>query len=370
MKGHFFKKNLIAGFLALCLLVAAAFAVPQAVFGIQDSLLYGESVMRPQEDIDFTALSTNYESSLYQRMRNFAEAVERGESFYVDEKELILTEEVIGSLEEGLSNELISNLINVGLLSERVFESVWENRAILQYKQYVVYNDDYAQGVNFILWFLELEIEQDRKLSLLMDAQDYTIYAVKTAGNETVHNVKWVYRNYLQLWKPDLMWFTCCGYYQIFDSSIAEEYRSALIFLYSILEQTNSVYAENETSYFSEEAQRMEEAVLVYAESAGVEPYLQIVDASGHVPVPVRDTNGTDVNILWREGSLYDYDGGEWVKASDNAFEMKLPYQNASINYVMKTFGGVREEKGYLFSDVQCGIYELCELIPEFRWND
>lgn len=352
-----FQKSLIA-VLTLCLLITAALAVPQAVFGIQDSLLYGESVLRPQEDIDFTALSTNYESSLYQRMRNFAEAVEKGESFYVDEKDLILTEEVADILDDAFANTLFFYLAEMGLISERVFEPVGENTeaSILQYKQYVVYNDDYAQGVNFILWFLELEIEPGRKLSLLMDAQDYTVYAVKTAGNETVYQVKWAYRYYLQGWKPDLMWFTCCGYYQIFERNITEYYKSALAYLYSRLEQMDVNNMDEKST----------EVMLVYAEA----PYLlQIMDSSKYLPV--QDTNGADVNILWREGSLYDYDGGEWVTAADNTFEMKLPYQNAAINYVVRTFGGVKEEKtGFLFPDVQCGIYELCQLIPEFQWND
>lgn len=356
-KRRFFQKSLIA-VLTLCLLIIAALAVPQAVFGIQDSLLYGEIVLRPQEDIDFTALSTNYESSLYQRMRNFAEAVEKGESFYVDEKELILTEEVVDILDDAFANTLFFYLAEVGLISERVFGPVGENTeaSILQYKQYVVYNDDYAQGVNFILWFLELEIEPDRKLSLLMDAQDYTVYAVKTAGNETVHQVKWVYSYYLQRWKPDLMWFTCCGYYQVFSRDIAESFKSALTYLYSRLEQANMNVIDEKST----------EVMIVYAQT----PYLlQIMDSSQYLPL--QDTSGADVNILWRDGGLYDYDGREWVTAADNTFEMKLPYQNAAINYVVRTFGGVKEEKtGFLFPDVQCGIYELCQLIPEFQWND
>lgn len=360
IRKNWIKKNLIVGFLSLCLLTVAAFAVPQAVFGIQDSLLYGECVLGPQEDIDAAALSTNYESSLYQRLRNFAEAVEKGEAFYVDEKELKLTEEIVDILySENIflgPTSMLPLLVDTGLVPSALFEVIWTDIAasVRQYKQYVVYNDNYAQGVNFILWFFEFQNEEGMKLSLLMDAQDYTVYAVETDGNEMQHQGRRMYENYVQLWRPDLLWFMCCGYYHVFDMATAEKFMSVLHYTQ---QKTDSIYESEVIVSISS----MEEAVLLTLS--------QIAPSAKRQPVPVPDTNGADVNVLWRDGMLYDYDDGEWFTTSDNGYELKLPYQNETINYCLRLFGDARLDAagGYLFPDVQCGIYDLCQLIPEFR---
>ncbi len=51
-----------------------------------------------------------------------------------------------------------------------------------QWKQYVIYSEDYAQGVNFILWYLKLYDTEGIGYELLMDAEYGNLYAVKSAG--------------------------------------------------------------------------------------------------------------------------------------------------------------------------------------------
>ncbi|WP_460602040.1 hypothetical protein, partial [Escherichia coli] len=61
---------------------------------------------------------------------------------------------------------------------------VWENYyTITQWKQYVIYSDNYAKGVNFILWYIELEDLEGAKLKLLVDAEDNTLYGLKTENS-------------------------------------------------------------------------------------------------------------------------------------------------------------------------------------------
>ena len=61
--------------LALILLIMAAFFTPQIIFQIQDRILCGDTVLWQHESINVVALSASYETSLTDRMMNFAEVM-------------------------------------------------------------------------------------------------------------------------------------------------------------------------------------------------------------------------------------------------------------------------------------------------------
>lgn len=111
-------------------------------------------------------------------MGNFAEGISAGENYYVAVQELEAGDEINNYLysESGLYSEMLQAFVDGGLLPY----DFWISTAVVrQWKQYVIYSDNYAKGVNFILWYLDVESSGGVTLKLLVDAEDNTIYAVK-----------------------------------------------------------------------------------------------------------------------------------------------------------------------------------------------
>lgn len=180
-KSRFFGRTRLkygAGILALSALVLSSLYLPQVFFAVQDTIQYKGISLMKQEQMDILSLSTGYEASLYRRMANFAEGRAGERRYYVDEQEKEVTEEIWNFLrsDEGLNQSLLRGFMELIQPPKDYLRGISQ---ILQWKQYLIYSDDYAQGVNFILWFFELEVSEGYRTLVLMDAQDYTVYAVR-----------------------------------------------------------------------------------------------------------------------------------------------------------------------------------------------
>jgi len=171
----------VAELSVLTLLVAAAFYAPQIIFQVQDTILCGKTSFGARESMDVEALSTTYERSLSQRMVNFAEGLAEGEAFYVASQDLSIGEEIYDYLESDTfwSKDIFWYFMDIGMLNY----GFWEGRnsiVVTDYKQYVIYSDDYAKGVNFILRYVEMrDTLDDRIYKVLIDAETETLYAFK-----------------------------------------------------------------------------------------------------------------------------------------------------------------------------------------------
>lgn len=331
-------KYYMLGLLALCLLIGAALAAPQLIFGIQDTLLCREIMLQEQEAMDVAALSTNYERSLYQRMANFAEGIAQEDKFYVDERELEVTDEITDILfsSEGLFQNEVLLLRNAGMLSEELLL----NSSIEQYKQYVVYNDNYAEGVNFILWFFELEDKKGERLYLLMDAQDHTIYGLKTLGNKLVYRGADDYYNFLEFWaSPNIVWLLFCNYYEVFEKEDIE----------NILESYMDAYG-----YVIYDAE-LQERVSVEKNSAVIIKNIWERD----IWSAISDEIGLK---MYEEGV-----SGGYYQLEEKELCLTMAYRENVLSFEIYLLGEIEGLKNIIFPDVEIGVYELYQLIPEFR---
>lgn len=168
-----------ASILVLTALVGVAFFGPGWVFGFQDNIRCRDRVLEERENVNVAALSTNYEPSFYQRMVNFAEDP-AGTSYYVASEELTDYDKLQNSLDSDSGR--IWPLINMGLVTDQIFSC-----EITEWKQYVIYSDDYTKGVNFILWYIELTHPSETigTYKLLVEANTGEIYGIKSAVGET-----------------------------------------------------------------------------------------------------------------------------------------------------------------------------------------
>ena len=139
-----------AGAFAVVLLVIGAFLTPRIVFAVQDDLRCGKVELEGLERMDITSFSTGYEQDLYQRFLRYAQGLAEGKQYYVAVKELEPTSEILDFLmsDKGLYQEGI-----ISLLDDYIPEETFGYN-LIQWTQYVIYGDDFSEGVNFLLWYI------------------------------------------------------------------------------------------------------------------------------------------------------------------------------------------------------------------------
>ena len=213
------RKLYVAGAVGLVLLLAFSFYVPQLIFGLRDSYLCRDIVHEEQEDMDMMLLSAAYEPSLERRLKTFVEGQERGRNFYVSAQEMEVTEELYQQL-RGIDGVLYQQSILTAMMEIGVVSYIFlgdDTFTINCWKQYVIYSDEYTEGVNFIIWYLDLEANDGKRLELLIDAEDaavYALYAERSILLTMPQAMKWDISNVLGMVNLEELWFFSNYYYQ------------------------------------------------------------------------------------------------------------------------------------------------------------
>ena len=189
---------------------------------------------------------------------------------------------------------------------------------VQQRKQYVIYSDDYAQGVNFIIWYLELVGPSGTGLEILMDAETSTIYGIKTERNGLLtqqETDKWMH--------------------YIWGGSLGDHLLSAG------LETINHLWIYLAMEF---EAVSMSEIEAIYT---------------------FAEKNSTDSNIELQERirQLAILSEGEWQ--DDNSLIFTLPYEEYFQTLKLQL---TQEDPWptYRYHDVFYGIESICRMTPEF----
>ena len=334
--------------LSLAVLIGAAFVSPKWVFGIQDGIQCEKLVLEEKENVDVTALSTNYEASFYQRMADFAENPPDSTKYYVASEELTNHQELQRFLqsESGLYRDSILFLTEVGLVTQDIFTS-----NITRWKQYVIYSDDYARGVNFILWYIELESsnEDTGTYRLLLEAETGEVYGVRAdTGDRWLNGYDGMPGKTTVSLEEFLGVIYYTDYYSLWETAA---------YFFSGLEETN---------YYSDYKQYLEQ-VSFYEEKA----FLEKVDkeALGLVEDIEQNNAGTEMESnLWSGDSMVEY----WTehpprfvsRNNGNRLECTFPYGRGDLIFGMK----IPENLSYpwIIHDVTVGFPAIYEMIPEF----
>lgn len=340
-------------------LVMSALWLPQVFFDFSDTLMYGQVNLAQQEKPDVMTLTTGYEESLYDRLAGFAEGLAGQRQYYVDEQSKEVTDEIRDFLFESelrfYARGIYTDII-IGVFAEMLgfaLEDFAEEAGLelKEWKQYVIYSDDYAQGVNFILWCFGLKNALGDELTILMDAHDYTIYAVQmTGGMEKamlkVEETELKTADYSEHYESDaakarnvshlvdtirmqgFAWMTLNIYYEIIDQKELEQFSTQI-----------------EEIYFKWSINQQETITSVLSDSAG-----------------------NDVEIYLKSGSAeaYGKDGESWYGIEENgALYYRLPVGNEKVTFDMYNFGEVYDAGQNIYAIM--GILEIYELIPEFQ---
>ena len=352
-----------ASILVFVLLILSALWLPQVFFDVSDALMYGEVSLMEQEKPDVLTLTTGYEESLFRRLAGFAEGLAGQRQYYVDEQPKEVTDEIQEFLFESVLRYYAYGIYEdmiVGMFTESMLGYTTETFArkagldLYQWNQYVIYSDDYAQGVNFILWCFGLKNSLGDNMTILMDAHDYTVYAVQITGgmerSALSVDIIEIYReeyeehlnvsvsttkefNYLleSLYTQGSVWMNLNIYYEIFDQKELERY-------FSNVEGVYAMWRNNELE--------------TIAGIAGV----------------LKDCAGNDVEVYLNldSNTPYGADGEGWYGiGADDILYYSIPVNENKITFDMYSFGEVYDAGQAISSTM--GIREIYELIPEFQ---
>lgn len=342
----------VTSVLVLTALVGVAFFAPGWVFGFQDNIRCRDQVLEERENVNVAALSTNYEPSFYQRMANFAEDP-AGTSYYVASEELTDYDRLQDFLDSdnGLSQGRIWALIQMGLVTEQIFSC-----EISEWKQYVIYSDDYTRGVNFILWYIEL-VHPDETIGackLLVGAETGEIYGVKADWGEAFFSPEMKYDRDIIYYEHSLE--ECLGFPS--GEMYGEEWALLALFFSGL---TLPDFYDFTDMYISVEEVIHEKA---YVDSEYVDETVNMQvsgDELDEIKLKLGITDEYD-------GHLIDFLGTYpamtvWDKG--NRLEYVFPYGDSSLIFRMQMAESVPHP--WRLKDITVGFPEIYELIPEFQ---
>lgn len=348
-----------AGLLTFVLLIVSALWLPQVFFEVSDALRYGEVSLMEQEKPDVLTLTTGYEESLYRRLESFAEGRAGQQQYYINKQPKEVTEDIREFLFE---SELRFHAYGIyqDVIVRRFLESLGfspdtfarkTGMELYQWNQYVIYSDDYAQGVNFILWCFGLKNPSGDNLTILMDAHDYTVYAVQTTGGEE--------RSALN---GNTLKINGTEFFELNAATMSITYSDI-----SLLTQVEvgtwmnlniyyEIFAADELeSYFSNIVEIREE-------------WIKNKNQPARIAGVLRDSAGNDVEIYLDADSNVPYgaDGEGWYgRGTDGILYYSLPFQEAKMTFDI--YGSEDDHDTSKTISITMGIYEIYRSLPEFH---
>lgn len=331
-----------AGLSGLVLLITAAFLIPQFIFRVQDDILCGNTELGQRMHLDVEAMRTDYEKELPIRLENFVNGLKAGDVFYVTSREMEINQEIQEYLysDAGLYQGIIDNFIAIGLID------IWgRDFTINQWKRYVIYSDNYAKGVNFILWYIELQ-DSEEVLKLLVDGEDGTIYALKTEVGVHLGKGNYDYWAQMKSYLGEYMFFELWGYfaeyYDLMTEEVAETY-------YSWLEEIEKGRMETDTQT------ELSAVDIADTQTDGEEFIVEIKEGKTESEKEELDVeNGKEEG--WNVEEWYAMEG-------ENRLLLTIPCGESTLDVVWEM---ENPEYGYSMPNVTMGIRDIYERIPEF----
>lgn len=345
------KGSYLIGGLALAILLIAAFAVPKLIFTIQDIVRGETMVLSAREKLDISAFGTSYERTLYKRLVSYADGVGEGRTYYVAAQDMEDTTELeafLVSSQTGMHQVGVQFLADMGFVPN--FFAGWKNIEseveVKKWKQYVIYGDDFAEGVNFILRYVELEWGAGvYKMKLLLDGESGAVYGIRWEdtdwSNASFKNVSIVKR---EGFNEETMWnflYLLAVYVGGYDEMLSEEERVILSRLIS--QDFWNLEKEGQTEIIYRIAGEME--VLGY--------------------------HWSEEKIKYVEGLMKK--ANWWIEENGNRLAFAIPYGENTLDFVIESEHGACEDRWHVYNryiyyrDMILGFPDIYRLIPEFN---
>lgn len=301
--------------------VAAALFLPQLIFRVEDNILCNDTALGKRESMNVAALSTAYEKSLAARMNHFAQGLAENKKYYATSQELTVNDE----LKEYLYSDrgFYQDYIQVFLYYLVPFE-IWEDYySVVSWKRYVIYSENFEEGVNFILWYIELQDNDGGKFKLLTDAEDGTIYAIKTEDSSLSGSGHY-YKEFIEMLRYGDRAIEAWAYFALYYKALSDDRQD----------------------------------VFAWAEQMGIDMRAVSEADSGSYDAEIGIYNEDEVKRQILKAFSYQNE-------DESRIRFLIPYGDNELDAVL--YIEEREKKSfYLFPNVTAGIRQIYEMIPEF----
>ena len=297
--------------------VTAALFFPQLIFWVEDNILCGDITLGQRESMNAESLSTTYERSLGKRMGNFARGLAENKKYYVTSQNLTVDDELTEYLysDKGLYQGFFQHFFYYMFPAE-----IWEEQYYaVSWKQYVIYSDDFEEGVYFILWYIELQDADGGVIKLLTDAEDGTMYGIKTE-NSSLPGSGLSYRELILSYSEGAI--EAWTYYALYYEAMPDE-------------------PEDDIS--ESEGKRKDEITDVDSDRYGM-----------------VSSDYSEEGVKHQLLSAFSY-----RNEAENRGRFSIPYGNAELDVILYV-EEQEKERFYLFPNTTVGVSQIYEMIPEF----
>lgn len=347
------KGSYLIGGLALAILLIAAFAVPKLIFTIQDIVRGETMVLSAREKPDISAFGTSYERTLYKRMVSYADGIGEGRTYYTAAQDMENTTELeafLVSSQTGMHQIGAQFLVNMGFVPN--FFAGWTNIEreveVKKWKQYVIYGDDFAEGVNFILRYVELEWQGGvYRMKLLLDGESGAVYGIRWEvtdwSNASFKDVSIMKR---EGFNEETMWnllYLLAMYVGGYDEMLSEDEHVLL------------------SGLISQKFWDLEKAKHTEAEITSI--IAGEMEALGY--------SWSEEKMQYVEGLMKK--ANWWIEEDGNRLAFAIPYGENTLDFIIKSEHGASEERWHVYNryiyyrDMIMGFPDIYRLIPEFN---
>lgn len=174
-----YNKKYAVGLFSIGTLIMVAILAPNLLFSVQDMYRMGKTWQAERRGLDMATLNQSYDT-LRNRMVRFADGMTNNEEYFVTGTDYQVASEHFDVLDRALSQDYFSIMADTGIVMNALPEYYKEKGyGISKCKKYVVYDAEFDEGIGnieFLLWYMEVDIGQKYHIRILVDAETYTLY--------------------------------------------------------------------------------------------------------------------------------------------------------------------------------------------------
>jgi len=169
---------------AICILLLAsfigiAFLGPQLIFTLQDKFYVGNIQLSVRNSMDMEALNESYEKDLKKRLQQFWEGLNRGKVYLTTETVYESDAEFDELLTVILEQPWMSVIDATEMIPDVPYYIFKTGYDLTSWKRYTVYDKEFEEGVVFMMYYIDLLLKDGKRIQLLVDAEDYSMYYIQ-----------------------------------------------------------------------------------------------------------------------------------------------------------------------------------------------
>lgn len=185
-QGRKIKINYIKYIFMMLVLLASAVFGPQLLFAVQDKHNQENIWLGERDSMDIAALNVGYTESLGERLKNYAKGLAGDKKYYANVTDYEVDAECYEIMETVLNSSWGSFLDSFMVLD--FYDSIYKGYDVQNWKRYTIYDEEFENGVAIMAWYFELYGVDERKIKVLVDTEDYTLYYLEMEVADKVYD--------------------------------------------------------------------------------------------------------------------------------------------------------------------------------------